>query len=117
MTDTQALARAKAGLTLFKTSGHLIQRIAPFEFLVPSATDEKKRYRVRTDRPPICECPDFLYNCKGEEDFCKHIAAVDLWRAKRQAPLNKRPTRTPLSDEQRKEMQERIDKAAKRLGV
>ena len=71
--------REQRGLKLHEEHGHLIERVAPDFFLVPSQ-DGERFYHVDY-RDETCDCPDHAY--RGVT--CVHIYAVGISLAKRRA--------------------------------
>ncbi len=71
--------REQRGLALYREHGHLIEKVAPDFYLVPSQ-DGRRFYHVDY-REESCDCPDHAY--RGVT--CVHIFAVGISLAKRRA--------------------------------
>ncbi|MDP8953310.1 MAG: hypothetical protein M3N18_13960 [Actinomycetota bacterium] len=71
--------REARGLALYREHGHLIEKVAPDFYLVPSQ-DGERFYHVDY-RGEVCDCADHRYR----HATCVHIYAVGIARAKRRA--------------------------------
>ncbi len=75
----QPSSRELRGLKLYEEHGHLIEKVAPDFYLVPSQ-DGEHFYHVDY-RDEVCDCPDHEHR----HVTCLHIYAVGISRAKRRA--------------------------------
>ena len=77
--------RIGRALRLLDEHGDDIRKVAPFTWVVPSATDEDTYYRVSYggNTREWCTCEDFFWH--GHEESCKHLLAVGAKVARRRA--------------------------------
>ncbi len=74
--------RLQRGIRLFNDRGHEIERIAAHTYRVPSCTGEGT-YTAYTDLR-CCTCADHM-RAKAAGERCKHVAAAEIFLAKRRA--------------------------------
>ena len=77
--------REQRGLRLYREHGHLIEKVAPDFYLVPSLASPGERYYHVDYRDETCDCPDHAYRGVA----CVHVFAVGVKLAKRRGSASR----------------------------